>query len=137
MTRSAGSEVCNGQGGLSSSYRGVRATLRACHRPHAPLLAPPAARLLDEPLRASFTPEFLATLMSNAELVRHVAVVGALHHGKTTIMDMLVEQVGGDGCVLGVYWVCQVCADRTNERWGDQGGGLGSRGAAPPSWTCL
>jgi translation elongation factor EF-G len=39
----------------------------------------------------------MATLMSNAELVRHVAVVGALHHGKTTVMDMLVQQVRGGG----------------------------------------
>jgi hypothetical protein len=33
-------------------------------------------------LPAHFTPEFLATLMANAELCRHVAVVGALHHGE-------------------------------------------------------
>ncbi|GBF96527.1 116 kDa U5 small nuclear ribonucleoprotein component-like, partial [Raphidocelis subcapitata] len=49
-------------------------------------------RLLAEPLRSTFTPEFLAALMTNGELVRHVAVVGALHHGKTSVMDMLVEQ---------------------------------------------
>ncbi|KAI8471075.1 MAG: elongation factor EF-Tu-like protein [Monoraphidium minutum] len=49
-------------------------------------------RLLSEPLRSTFTPEFMATLMSNGDLVRHVAVAGALHHGKTTLMDMLVEQ---------------------------------------------
>jgi translation elongation factor EF-G len=31
--------------------------------------------------------------MANPELVRNVAIVGHLHHGKTTVMDMLVEQV--------------------------------------------
>lgn len=36
--------------------------------------------------------EFLGTLMGNPELVRSVAVVGQLHHGKTSLMDMLVEQ---------------------------------------------
>jgi hypothetical protein len=30
----------------------------------------------------------------SAPQVRHVAVVGHIHHGKTTVMDMLVEQVG-------------------------------------------
>ena len=76
----------------------VRACVRACvpglPRSKAPLPQHPPRRLLSEPLRSSFTPEFMATLMSNGELVRHVALVGALHHGKTTIMDMLVEQVG-------------------------------------------
>lgn len=33
--------------------------------------------------------------MSNPELVRNVALVGHLHHGKTTVVDMLVEQVCG------------------------------------------
>jgi translation elongation factor EF-G len=37
-------------------------------------------------------PAFLRGLLSNPELVRNVAVVGALHHGKTTLLDMLVEQ---------------------------------------------
>eukprot|EP00898_Chlorokybus_atmophyticus_P001260 jgi/Chlat1/2134/Chrsp17S02725 len=39
-----------------------------------------------------FSPEFLSGLMSNPALVRNVAVVGHLHHGKTILMDMLVEQ---------------------------------------------
>lgn len=43
--------------------------------------------------------------MTNGGLVRHVAVVGALHHGKTSVMDMLVEQVGGwEGWFLGGCW---------------------------------
>ncbi|KAK6118104.1 hypothetical protein DH2020_048153 [Rehmannia glutinosa] len=36
--------------------------------------------------------QFLLGLMSNPSLVRNVALVGNLHHGKTTFMDMLVEQ---------------------------------------------
>lgn len=36
--------------------------------------------------------DFLLVLMSNPVLVRNVALVGHLHHGKTLFMDMLVEQ---------------------------------------------
>ncbi|KAL2892653.1 hypothetical protein RDABS01_008562 [Bienertia sinuspersici] len=36
--------------------------------------------------------QFLLGLMSNPNLVRNVALVGHLHHGKTLFMDMLVEQ---------------------------------------------
>lgn len=36
--------------------------------------------------------QFLFGLMSNPSLVRNVALVGHLHHGKTLFMDMLVEQ---------------------------------------------
>lgn len=36
--------------------------------------------------------EFMLGLSSNPSLVRNVALVGNLHHGKTVFMDMLVEQ---------------------------------------------
>uniref|UniRef100_A0A2P2MHA5 SNU114 homolog n=1 Tax=Rhizophora mucronata TaxID=61149 RepID=A0A2P2MHA5_RHIMU len=36
--------------------------------------------------------QFLVGLMSNPCLVRNVALVGHIHHGKTLFMDMLVEQ---------------------------------------------
>ncbi|XP_044464193.1 110 kDa U5 small nuclear ribonucleoprotein component CLO [Mangifera indica] len=36
--------------------------------------------------------QFLIGLMSNPALVRNVALVGHLHHGKTVFMDMLIEQ---------------------------------------------
>jgi U5 small nuclear ribonucleoprotein component len=36
--------------------------------------------------------EFLADLMDNPELIRNVAIVGHLHHGKTSFVDMLIEQ---------------------------------------------
>jgi len=36
--------------------------------------------------------DFLAGLMSNPELIRNVTVAGHLHHGKTTVVDMFVEQ---------------------------------------------
>ncbi|XP_078443094.1 110 kDa U5 small nuclear ribonucleoprotein component CLO-like [Wolffia australiana] len=36
--------------------------------------------------------EFLLGLASNPSLVRNVALVGHIHHGKTVFMDMLVEQ---------------------------------------------
>ncbi|XP_059478720.1 116 kDa U5 small nuclear ribonucleoprotein component [Neocloeon triangulifer] len=36
--------------------------------------------------------EFLADLMDTAPLIRNVAIVGNLHHGKTSFVDCLVEQ---------------------------------------------
>ncbi|CAN0878970.1 110 kDa U5 small nuclear ribonucleoprotein component CLO [Linum grandiflorum] len=36
--------------------------------------------------------QFLVGLMSNPSLIRNVALVGHIHHGKTLFMDMLVEQ---------------------------------------------
>lgn len=63
-----------------------------------PIVAPVKAKkfetLESEPVKTHYSNEFMATLMANPELVRNVAVVGHLHHGKTTIMDMFVEQVG-------------------------------------------
>lgn len=35
---------------------------------------------------------FLVGLAGNPALIRNVALVGHLHHGKTSLMDMLVEQ---------------------------------------------
>jgi len=36
--------------------------------------------------------EFLADLMDNANLIRNVAIVGHLHHGKTSFVDCLMQQ---------------------------------------------
>ena len=36
--------------------------------------------------------EYLADLMDVPELIRNVAFVGQLHHGKTLFTDMLLEQ---------------------------------------------
>ncbi|KAJ3086678.1 U5 small nuclear ribonucleoprotein component [Quaeritorhiza haematococci] len=40
----------------------------------------------------TYNKEFLADMMEFPERIRNVAVVGHLHHGKTTFMDMLVSQ---------------------------------------------
>ncbi|XP_015920056.1 116 kDa U5 small nuclear ribonucleoprotein component [Parasteatoda tepidariorum] len=40
--------------------------------------------------------EFLADLMDNTDLIRNVAVVGHLHHGKTSFVDCLIEQTHPD-----------------------------------------
>lgn len=61
-----------------------------------PIIAPIKQKKIEtlekEPVKTRFTTEFMTTLMANPELVRNVAVVGHIHHGKTTVMDMLVEQ---------------------------------------------
>ena len=73
-----------------------------------PIIAPVKAKKIEtlekEPMKTRFTNEFLATLMANPELVRNVAVVGHLHHGKTTVMDMLVEQVRVSGGASDLCW---------------------------------
>lgn len=58
----------------------------------APIRPKKAEMLEQQPLKTNYSNEFLAGLMDNPELVRNVAVVGHLHHGKTLLMDMLVEQ---------------------------------------------
>ncbi|CAB3387422.1 Hypothetical predicted protein [Cloeon dipterum] len=40
--------------------------------------------------------EFLADLMDTSHLIRNVAIVGNLHHGKTNFVDCLVEQTHPD-----------------------------------------
>eukprot|EP01096_Ripella_sp_DP13-Kostka_P006776 TRINITY_DN2448_c0_g1_i2.p1 TRINITY_DN2448_c0_g1~~TRINITY_DN2448_c0_g1_i2.p1 ORF type:complete len:1092 (+),score=529.70 TRINITY_DN2448_c0_g1_i2:141-3278(+) len=40
----------------------------------------------------SFSVEFLSDLMEYPELIRHVSVIGAIHHGKTILLDCLIQQ---------------------------------------------
>ncbi|XP_059092631.1 LOW QUALITY PROTEIN: 116 kDa U5 small nuclear ribonucleoprotein component-like [Tigriopus californicus] len=40
----------------------------------------------------TYEPEFLADLMDNAHLVRNVALVGHLHHGKSSFVDALMQE---------------------------------------------
>ena len=40
----------------------------------------------------TYSMEFLADLMDNGNLVRNVALVGHLHHGKTSFVDCLMQQ---------------------------------------------
>ncbi|KAI8452874.1 elongation factor EF-2 [Phakopsora pachyrhizi] len=42
--------------------------------------------------KTSFSKQFMLDLTSHPESVRNVAVVGHLHHGKTSLMDMLVHE---------------------------------------------
>lgn len=41
--------------------------------------------------RLNYSTEFMAVLMNNPQLIRNVAVIGQLHHGKTCFVDTLVE----------------------------------------------
>ena len=57
--------------------------------PQVPIIAPVRQRKLEvlerAPLPTRYSNEFLAGLMTNPELVRNVAIVGHLHHGKTLV----------------------------------------------------
>jgi len=44
----------------------------------------------------NYSMEFLADLMDNGNLVRNIALVGHLHHGKTSFVDCLMEQTHPD-----------------------------------------
>lgn len=61
-----------------------------------PIIAPVKLKRLEieeaEALQTRYSSEFLGSLLSTPELIRNVAVVGHLHHGKTLLMDMFVEQ---------------------------------------------
>ncbi|KAF4514202.1 UNVERIFIED_CONTAM: hypothetical protein B566_EDAN019400, partial [Ephemera danica] len=61
-----------------------------------PLIAPTKKKkfqLKEQELpETTYDMEFLADLMDNSSLIRNVALVGQLHHGKTLFVDCLVEQ---------------------------------------------
>lgn len=42
--------------------------------------------------RTTYSNHFLTSLMDHPQLIRHVAIVGDLHHGKTLFTDLLVQQ---------------------------------------------
>ena len=44
----------------------------------------------------TYDPEFMADLMDNPNLVRNIALVGHLHHGKSTFVDCLMHQTHPD-----------------------------------------
>lgn len=54
-----------------------------------PIIAPIRQRKVEveerEALATLYPPESLAMLMTNPELIRNVAIVGHLHHGKTLV----------------------------------------------------
>ena len=53
-----------------------------------PILAPIRAKRLEvegDALRSRYSTEFLTSLLGTPELIRNVAVVGHLHHGKTLV----------------------------------------------------
>eukprot|EP00941_MAST-03F_sp_MAST-3F-sp1_P005252 g5252.t1 len=48
--------------------------------------------LENEVPQTKYTTEFMTTLMEKPALIRNVAVIGHLHHGKTSLIDQLIEQ---------------------------------------------
>ena len=60
-----------------------------------PIVAPVTARAFSaieaEAPATTYRPEFLASLMLRPPLMRNVAVAGHLHHGKTGLLDLLIE----------------------------------------------
>eukprot|EP01112_Ceratiomyxa_fruticulosa_P017874 TRINITY_DN5640_c0_g2_i1.p1 TRINITY_DN5640_c0_g2~~TRINITY_DN5640_c0_g2_i1.p1 ORF type:complete len:984 (-),score=223.83 TRINITY_DN5640_c0_g2_i1:93-3044(-) len=61
-----------------------------------PIIAPNKAKAFEvqekEFPALTYKKEFLADISKHPTLMRNVALVGHLHHGKTTLMDMLVSQ---------------------------------------------
>ena len=52
--------------------------------------------------------EYLADLMDVPELIRNVAFVGQLHHGKTLFTDMLLEQTHPDIKTPGLLFLLKL-----------------------------
>lgn len=46
--------------------------------------------------KTTYSTEFMTSLMDHPQLIRHVAVIGDLHHGKTLFTDLLVQQTHVD-----------------------------------------
>jgi U5 small nuclear ribonucleoprotein component len=59
-----------------------------------PLVSTEAEKNYDheEPLTTYYETQYLLDLMVNPALVRNVCVAGHLHHGKTLLLDMVVQQ---------------------------------------------
>ena len=57
-----------------------------------PIIAPVVEKHFEilerKPLQTVYSSDFLAGLMGNPELIRNIAIVGHLHHGKTTVGGM-------------------------------------------------
>ena len=70
-----------------------------------PIIAPPKQANFQvyerDQLEANYSLEFLASLSQNPDLIRSVSICGHLHHGKTLLCDMIVQQThkapGTDG----------------------------------------
>ena len=77
-----------------------------------PIIAQIKTRKLEvlerEPLATHYSNEFLAGLMTNPELVRNVAVVGHLHHGKTIVRGPALPARRGGSCA-GCVPASQAC----------------------------
>jgi len=59
-----------------------------------PIIAPIKTKFFDiiekEIPKTSFSYEYFINMMQNPELIRNIGVVGHLHHGKTSLLDMFV-----------------------------------------------
>ena len=94
-----------------------------------PIIAPVKQKKLEVNEQASlptyYSSEFLGGLMTNPELVRNVAVIGQLHHGKSLVRP---SSMPCDVCVprmpFIVMSVCPACPSV-------------SRAGAPPHWSLV
>ena len=58
----------------------------------APIKKNVSATMREEQPETTYNNDFLASLLGHPQLTRNIAVVGHLHSGKTSLLDLLVEQ---------------------------------------------
>lgn len=61
----------------------------------------------------------MVSMMAHPHLVRNVALIGHLHHGKTSILDMLVKSVHTSGDAVGKLGHGGVTAGSEQTRYTD------------------
>ncbi|EGR33958.1 hypothetical protein IMG5_029560 [Ichthyophthirius multifiliis] len=74
----------------------IQSTKKIYKRSKSLFLAPVTTKEFDlcenEIYETTFSTQYMCNLMMNTELIRNVAIVGHLHHGKTGLMDIFAKQ---------------------------------------------